>query len=205
MNETGILSSIRKGPGINKVIMFLIYSDFFMQMGWGLINPIIAVYITDQIAGGDVAVAGIAASIVMITQALVQIPVARWIDSKKGELDDFRLMILGSIITAISAGLFLFVSTPLHIYVLQLFYGIGLGLVFPGYVAIFTRHIDKNREGFEWTLYSTFVNLGSAFTATLGGILADQYGFRYIFALAFVLAVIGVFFSVGIHSNLRKK
>jgi len=194
-----------KGIGVNRVIMFMIYSDFFIQMGWGLINPIIAVFMTEQIAGGDVAVAGIAASILMVTQAVVQIPVARWIDSKKGELDDFRLMVLGNVITAISAGLFLFVTTPAHIYILQLFYGIGLGLVFPGYVAIFTRHIDKNREGFEWTLYSTFINLGTAFTATLGGILAEQYGFQYIFVIAFILSVVGVFFSIGIHSNLRKK
>jgi len=82
-----------KGIGVNRVIMFMIYSDFFIQMGWGLINPIIAVFMTEQIAGGDVAVAGIAASILMVTQAVVQIPVARWIDAKKVELDDFKVRI----------------------------------------------------------------------------------------------------------------
>ncbi|MEP7103679.1 MAG: MFS transporter [Candidatus Dojkabacteria bacterium] len=205
MIYSNIFNLIKGRGNVNKVVIFLIYSDFFIQMGWGLINPIIAVFITDQIQGGDLTVVGIAASIVLISQAIVQFPVAKWVDSKKGELDDFRIMVLGNILIALSTLLFLFANSPLDIYIIQLFYGLGCGLVFPGYVAIFTRHIDKNREGFEWTLYSTFINLGTAFSATVGGVLAEKYGFHYIFVIAFVLSILGIIFSLGIHANLRKK
>ncbi len=190
---------------MNKLIKFMIYSDLIFQTGWGLINPIIAVFITDQITGADVAVVGIAATIYLVVQSIIQIPISHYIDSKKGEFDDYRIMIVGSVLLASSAFLYIFAKEIWHVYLIQIVGGIGAGLSYPGWVAIFTRHIDKNREGFEWSFYSTLVNLGTALTAAIGGLAANAFGYKYLFLTVGILSIIGTLFLFFIHSSLKKK
>ena len=48
--------------GINKVIRFLITSDFLLQSGWGLIGPIFAIFLTRQIEGGSLEMVGFVAA-----------------------------------------------------------------------------------------------------------------------------------------------
>jgi len=48
---------------INKVIKVLVLSDLALLFGWGLITPILAIFITESIKGGDARVAGVAVGI----------------------------------------------------------------------------------------------------------------------------------------------
>jgi len=47
-----------------------------MLSGWGLINPILAVFISEQVVGGGVELAGMAATVYFVVKSVVQIPVA---------------------------------------------------------------------------------------------------------------------------------
>jgi len=60
---------------INKVVKILVLSDFVLLFGWGLIAPILAIFITQQIQGGDAKVAGIAVGIYWLLKSIVQIPI----------------------------------------------------------------------------------------------------------------------------------
>lgn len=71
-------------------------------------------------------------------------------------------------------------------------------------MAIFTRHVDKNQEAVEWTLYNTTVDLGTAAAAGIGGFLAVNIGFDYLFAVVGVMSLIGTFFLMGTISYLKK-
>jgi len=51
----------------------------------------------------DVLLAGLASTVYLITKSIFQIPVARVIDKKKGERDDFWFMIVGSLLITLSA------------------------------------------------------------------------------------------------------
>lgn len=192
-----------KGVRVNQVIQYLTYSDILMLSGWGLVSPIIAVFFTEQIVGGSVAVAGLATTIFYVTKSLVQIPVARFVDLKKGEWDDFWTMIIGSLIISFSAFLLIFAQTPIHIYLIQIFYGIGTALSYPSWLAIFTRHIDKKEEGLEWSLYYTATDLGAALTAGLGGFLAANFGYRNLFFIVGVASLVGTAFLAGVTKKLK--
>ncbi|OQA83444.1 MAG: hypothetical protein BWY29_00302 [Microgenomates group bacterium ADurb.Bin238] len=61
---------------ISRVVQFLTYSDIMMLSGWGLINPILAVFISEQVVGGGVELAGMAATVYFVVKSVVQIPVA---------------------------------------------------------------------------------------------------------------------------------
>jgi MFS family permease len=179
-------------PQINRVIAVLIYGDFLFLSAGGFITPIYALFLTQEIAGGTVAVVGFATTIFWLVKSLVQFPVSWLADEVKGERDDFSMMILGSTVASVVPLLYyLFATEVWHIYALEVLNGIGFAMAVPTYLAIFTRHIDKQKESLEWTLHSNAVGLGFAATAALGGLLAELYGLRIIFLLVSAVMFLG--------------
>lgn len=190
---------------INKVIRFLTLSDILMLSGWGLVNPVLAIFFADQIQGGDVKIAGLAVAIALLTKSLSQLPIAWLIDKKKGEIDDFWVMISGSLIIACSAFLFIFARTIPQVFLIQVVSGFGMALSYPAWLAIFTRHLDNHQEGFQWSFYSSATNLGGAVVAGLGGVMASYLGFKPLFFLVGLLSLLGTVFLFVCYRDMRKR
>ncbi len=190
---------------MNKVIKTLIISDFFLYSGWGLFSPIFAIFIVQNIKVGSVSeaakVAGFASFIYWISKSLLQIPISRYFDRRKGEKDDFWFMFFGGILATITPFGFLFSSLPWHIYLFQLVYALGMAFFIPGWSAIFTRHIDKGKEAFEWALDSTSLGIGAGITGMLGGLMAAFLGFKIIF----VIVGLFYFFSTLLLLKIRRE
>jgi MFS family permease len=79
----------------------------------------------------------------------------------------------------------------MQLYTVQFAYGIVTAFAFPTYMALFTRHVDRDKEGTEWALYFTLTNLGSAFTAFVGGIIATAMGFDALIIGSVIVAFVG--------------
>ncbi len=189
---------------INPVVKFLTISDILLLTSFGLITPIFAVFITDNIQGGTVEVVGLASAIYLLTKSFSQIPIARFLDKNKGEKDDFWAMVFGSIGITIIPLLYIFVKTPAHLYIVQLFYGFFAAVAFPSWMAIFTRHIDKDKEGLEWGVYQTLIDMGMAGSASLGGFLAYRFGFAPLFAVISIISFFGTLFLLGVYHDMRE-
>jgi len=168
---------------VNKIIRNLVKADLMFLSAFGLITPIFAVFITEQIKGGDIKVVGFAAATYWISKSLFQIPIGRFLDKERGEKDDIRCLVAGFLIAAMVPFAYIFSSFPWHIYALQVIYGLGMAMYNPAWCAIFTRHIDKGKEAFEWSLNSSSLGFGIGITGAVGGILASQFGFNLIFIL----------------------
>lgn len=179
---------------INKVIRVLIVSDFFLNSAWGLLGPIFALFIVQNITVGSATeaakVAGFASLAYWIVKSILQIPIGRYLDKNHGEKDDFIFSFLGIILATITPFGFLFSSLPWHIYLFQILHAIGMAMLVPSWYAIFTRHIDKGKEAFEWGLDSTILGIGAGLTGAIGGIMAASWGFKIIFVLVGVLNII---------------
>jgi len=186
---------------VNKIIRVLVLGDIMFFSAYGLIGPIFAVFVTNQIAGATIATAGFAATINLLVGALLQMPIARYIDRHKGEKDDFKFMVAGSTLISIVPFAYLFVTTPLHLYLAQVVLGIGGALANPGWYAIFTRHIDKGKEGTEWTLENVGVGLAAAGTAAIGGILAQYFGFNNLFLIVGIVSLLGLVIQISLYST----
>ena len=119
------------------------------------INPVIRFLTISDIViiGGNEAVAGIAAGIYLAARSILQIPIAHFLDKIRGERDDFWLMFVFSILSALIPLFYLVVHTPLQLYIVQFALGLFTAFTYPAFMAIFTRHIDKNKECTEWGLY----------------------------------------------------
>ncbi len=187
---------------INKVIRILVLGDIMFFSAFGLIGPIFAIFVTKQITGATIATVGFAATINLLTRALAQMPVARYIDRHKGEKDDFYFMVAGSTLISIVPFIYLFIEIPIHLYMAQVILGIGGALTNPGWFAIFTRHIDKGKEGTEWTLENVGTGLVSAGAAALGGIMAEHLGFHNLFLIVGILSLVGVIIQISLYSTV---
>lgn len=178
----------------NPVIKFLIISDIAIVGAGGLLAPVFALFIEDFIEGGNAAVAGIAAAIFLFTKSIFQIPIAHIIDKIRGEKDDFWFLFSFSVVMALIPLLYLVVETPLQLYLVQFLYGLITAMTFPSFMTIFTKNIDQGKEGVEWGVYFTLVDLTSALLAGLGGFIAATYGYySLIVAVSFLMLIGGLF------------
>jgi len=169
--------------GLNKVIRVLVLSDFLLQSGWGLIGPIFAIFITQQIKGGTLVAVGFIAATYWLVKSIVQPFIAHFLDVKKGERDDFKFLIYGLFLANLVPLGYIFVTQLWHVFLLEIIRGLCMACVIPSWAGIFTRHIDKGWEAFSWSIESTGIGLSFAISAAFGGILVTFLGFKVVFAL----------------------
>ena len=193
-------------PKLNQVILIIVMAYFVLTAAAGFLPPLYAVFITTQIAGATVASVGIAITIYWVTKSVLQLFVARFIDRNHGEIDDFYFMIAGGLLNAIFISLYYFASGIGQVYLLQFLIGIADAMVIPPFYAIFTRHIDKGKEGFEWSLFSSFsVGAGAALGAILGGALGARVGFRAVFPMVGILTFVATVMLVFLKPYILPK
>jgi len=194
---------------MNAVVRALIISDVIWGGAVGLLGPIFAIFVVDFIPGASIAVAGVAVSIYLVTKSIFQIPAASIIDKIRGEKDDFWILFIGSLISAVIPILYLFINTPLQLYLVEFLYGLATAVTFPSYMAIFTRHVDKEKIGTEWGIYYTLNDFSAAVAASVGGVVAETVGFRPLIVGVVILSVIGVGFLYALkpymHATKRTK
>ena len=194
---------------INKIIKILISSDFILNSGWGLLAPVFAIFLVQKIAAGSpeegAKIAGFASLIYWIMKSLLQIPIGQYLDKKHGEKDDFFFMVFGTFLTGLTPFGYLISSLPWHIYGCQIIQAIGMAMVIPSWSAIFTRHIDKGKEAFEWGIRSTSLGFGLGISGAIGGILAALFGFKIIFILVGILNIISAFLLLLIHKEIAPR
>lgn len=190
---------------MNKVIKILTLSDVALLTGLGFIAPIFAIFLTENIKGGSVEVVGFAAAIYWLVHSLTMVPFGRYLDKHPGEKDDLWFIVIGNILGAVAVFGYIFSRLPWHIYVLQGIYGLGMGMNLVGYTAIFTRHIDKNKEASEWGLRSSLVGIGSGVAGALGGVIAYNFGFNVLFVSCGIFIILSAFLLPLISKEMKPK
>ncbi|MBI2515060.1 MFS transporter [Candidatus Wolfebacteria bacterium] len=178
---------------INRIAKYLILADLFFLGGWSLIDPIFAIFVIQKIAGATIVTVGIATAITLLTKSIFQIPVAIYLDKKAGEKDDFYALVLGLMLTGLTAILFVLTKNIAVLYLIVFLKGMAFGLYVPSWSAIFSRHLDPDRYAFDWSLDSTTAGLAAGVASFTGGILASVWGFEAVFILTSALSFASAF------------
>lgn len=181
---------------LHPIVAIFIIGDFVLVSGWALIAPIFALFIVRNIEGGTATIVGIAAAIYWISKSLFQVPIGLYLDKRKGERDDFYVLVLSFIVIGLVSFAFLWVKTPIQLYGLQLIHAFGFAMMTPSWSAIFTRHMDKGKEAFEWSLSSTSIGLGAGLSGLVGGVVADKFGFEPIFIVVGIVSLLSTVFPL---------
>jgi len=176
---------------INRIVKYLVLSDLVFWTGWGLFNPVFAIFIVERIQGGNAFVVGLAVAIYWIVKSCLRVPVGMFLDSLPSEKDDYLFAVVGLFIVSLIPFGYYFSYLPWHIYLLQGIHGVAMAMTLSGWQAIFTKHIDKRKEATEWGLDATAVGLGIGFAGIVGGWAVTKFGFDMI------LIVVGIFGLAG--------
>lgn len=186
---------------MNKTLKLLILSDIFIWSGLGLISPILAIFINKDIVGGSLKAIGIASAIYLITHSLLQLLFSHVFNPK----DRLWMLKLGTFFIILTPIGFMLSTNVWHIYLTQLIHGIGAGFAFPSWYSLFACNIEKGKQGFQWSVYSSSVNIGMAITAYLGAVIAQAYNFRLVFLFTGAMALIGLAILFGLTKSSLKK
>jgi len=191
---------------INRIIRVMIMSDIIFHSGWGLLGPVFAIFIVQNIEVASVAeaakVAGFASLVYWVVKSFLQIPIGRYLDKNHGEKDDLWFMVIGTFLTGLAPFGFIISTLPGHVYFFQALQAIGMAMVIPSWSAVFTRHIDQGKEAFEWSVRSTSLGFATGLTGAAGGITAALFGFKTIFVLAGSLSFVSALLLLLIHKEV---
>lgn len=176
---------------VNRIVKFFVLSDLFFLGGWGLINPIFAVFVLQNIPGSSLLIVGGLAFVYWVVKAIVQMPVSILLDKREGEKDDFYALIFALILAGFTAMLFTMADSILSIFIVQFLHAVALGFYTPSWSAIFSRHLDKEKYAFDWSLDSTTIGLASGVAGIFGGIIADSFGFSAVYIITSILSFTG--------------
>jgi len=201
MYHKGLWVSLKKFK-INPIIKVLIVSDFLVWSAYNLVAPVFAIYISDQINNSKLEVIGIAAALYFIFKAIFEVPVGIYIDRSKSEKDDLYTAVIGTILTGFVYFSYIFITEVWQLYLAQSILGIAAALAFPGWYSIFTRHIDKEKQAFEWSLYDVLIGIGIAAASALGAFIAEIFGFNILFFVLFILTILGAWLLIIIKNRI---
>jgi predicted MFS family arabinose efflux permease len=188
---------------MNRTIKLLILSDMFGATGFGLVGPILAIFIKDSLTGGTIFAAGFASMLFLLTKSAIQLPFSRHVDKSRIKM---KWLILGTLIISAVPFVYIFATDVTHIYLAEMLLGIGNGLAFPAWLGLWSVSMDKGHESFEWSLYSTLTGLGAAVTAAVGAAIAQVVGFSYTFIMVGImsLASCGVLMKLEAEKSVKE-
>ena len=176
---------------VNKVVEAFIVSETLLWSAWNFVTPIFAIFVVNNVRGGNIQIAASSFSVYLIVRVICEIISGRYL-SHRTDKDKLYLTILGMIFMSFAYIGFAFSHTILYLFFFYIVIGIGFGIASPAKYSLFTDHIDKNKSTTEWSLYDAITLLGIASATALGGFIASIYGFSFLFLLASIINFLGI-------------
>lgn len=170
-------------PSVNPVIRIVILSDLLFWSAWSTVLPLLSVFTLSEIPRSSIqsAAAGYSLYIAMriIGSTISGLLFSRYSPNKK-----VAVLIVGILMLNVSYVGFAFFKTLTMFYLFYAVIGIGVGLATPIREALFSTHLDKDRETTEWATLESVIFLGIALCALTAGYIISVYGFSLLFLLA---------------------
>lgn len=176
---------------INPIVKAFIISEMFLWSSWNAIIPIFAIFAATKIPGGSTEVAASSFSAYLISRVIFELISGRYL-SKSTEMQKFMVTIAGIILMSAGYVGFAMAKDVFSVFVFYGIIGMGLGIATPAKNSLFSMHLDKNKEVEEWSMYDGVVFLGMAMAATIGGFVANRYGFSFLFYLVAITNLLSI-------------
>ena len=174
-------------------IKILLASDSLINLGLGLIGPIYAIFVAQ--IGGDILDASWAYFAYMFTSGFLMYILSFWEDRIKHKE---KLVTIGYLITAFGCLGYLFVNDQISLLVVQVILGIAAAILSPAFDAIFSHYTEEEKEASNWGAWEALGFITTAFSALIGGYIAEFYGFKVVFILMAILSIIGALISFNL-------
>jgi MFS family permease len=186
---------------MNRTLKLLIISDIFLLSGFGLIAPILAIFINGNLINGSIFSAGLASAIFLITHASLQLLFSYKFNPK----DRLWMLKLGTALIMLVPIGYILATNIYHIYIAEFIYGVGASFAYPAWFSLFSANLEKGKRGFQYSIYSAGVGIGTALTAAGGAWIAEKFNFKLVFILTGVCALIGLLILFRLSKGVLRK
>lgn len=176
---------------MNSIVKAFIISEIFLWSSWNAIIPIFAIFAANRIPGSNTEIAAFSFSFYLIVRVIFELTSGRYLSGSK-ETQKFTVAIMGIILISVGYVGFALVKNVPSLFIFFGIIGMGLGIASPAKNSLFTTHLDKNKEVTEWSIYDGFVFMGMAMSATIGGFVANRYGFTSLFYLVAITNLLSI-------------
>jgi MFS family permease len=163
---------------------------------WGaeaLVNVVLALFIVTQIRGAGAIEVGFALTIRQLVLAAMSIPMGRILDRHKGLLDELYFLSLSGLLSGLSYFLLSFSGQIWQLYVLMGIVGAAHAINIAAWRTLFYSSIDQNERGETIGAYQTIMSVAGALLVGIGGILAENFGYRVIILIIAGMTTLGGF------------
>jgi MFS family permease len=162
---------------INEKTKNLLNGSNIWYMGEGMLGPLLAVF--SERVGGDILDISIAWSIFLVLSGIISIIVGRLSD----RFDKRKIMVAGYWLNAIMTFAYVFVSDPIHLFIVQAGLGIASALSTPTWDALIDEYSGKKQNGTVWGLAEGLPNIVTGVAIVVGGFLVTYQSFGVLFVV----------------------
>lgn len=185
-------------PRIKPGLRLLLIAESLVLLAGAMIGPIQAIFV--QRLGGDLLDASYAGAIFSFAAGITTLIAGRYADSHPSPK---HIIIWGYAMMAFGFLLFIFVQTVWQLLLVQILIGIATPFYTPAFNALYTRHINLERAGFEWSLWDATDYFMTAVGALAGGAIVFYFGFNAVFITMSTICLISVFYLWFSHEEKR--
>jgi MFS family permease len=178
---------------LTRICSHLIWSDILFLGAWGLTSPIMALFITSKVIQATPITIGICTFTYFITQSIFQIPIARFLDAKDGEHDEFYCLFGGVVLSGLAAICYMAVRDPIALYLAACMQGLGLAMYAPAWSSIFSHHLNPGKVAVAYALDNTAQGVSTACFGLLSGIIYKYFGGNILFLSIAILSIPAAF------------
>ncbi len=175
---------------INPYVKGYIISELFLWSAWNFITPIFAIFVITDIHSGNVETAAGSYSVYLISRVIMELLVGRFL-TRKTNRQKLLIAIAGILLISFSYIGFSFSEDITSLFIFYGLTGIGIGIASPAKNALFSIHLDKNKESSEWSIADATTFICVALATAFGGFFVHEFGFRPLFLIAAVVNIIG--------------
>ena len=165
-----------------------------------MLAPVYAVFV--ERIGGDLLTAGGAYAIFMGVTGILIIIISKWEDRFK-HLE--KLVVLGFCIKVIGFTGYVFVSKPMHLFLVQVILGLGEAVSLPAHDGLYSQLLDRGKYASEWGMYDALWYITAAVAGIIGGAISNYLGFKMLFFLMIIISLAGLFVSLRLMVDKYKR
>lgn len=163
---------------INKSLKILLGTNGLVLTAGAMIGPLVALFVED--VGGNLLDASLAGAIYALFAGFISFGSGKFADI----IDREELIIaFGYILMGVGFLLFTIVNSIILLFYTQAIIGIGEAIYSPAFDKLFSKNVTIENSGKEWGTWESMNYFTQAFGATVGGIIAFNFGFNYLFIL----------------------
>lgn len=173
------------------IVRAYIISEMFLWSAWNFVLPLFSVFVTQEVRGGSIQLAASGFSIYLISRIIFELSCGIFF-SKKSDRKKIIVLIFGIILISASYYGFGIAQNVFQVFMFYIVFGAGMGIAAPVKSALFSVHLDKNKEATEWGIADAASAFAMALSSALAGFVVVVYSFRVLFFLAAIVNLLSI-------------